>query len=72
MLTVLVTQPKEQKLTVIKKEKIEISFLQEIHLSRVEHEKLKKFGFRNGSHTNNRKREVAILMSSSIKFEWQN
>lgn len=59
-------------MTKLKKEKSHINFLQETHLSKAEHEKLKKFGFKNtfySSHTNTRKRGVAILLSNVIKFE---
>lgn len=58
----------------LKKERTHINFLQETHLSKVEHEKLKRFGFKNtfySSHVNARKRGVAILMSNVIKFECQ-
>ena len=56
----------------LKKEKAQICFLQETHLSKTEHEKLKRFGFRKSyfsSHTNTRQRGVAILISNSIDFE---
>lgn len=56
----------------LKKEKLQICFLQETHLSQSEHEKLKKFGFRKSyynSFTNTRQRGVAILISNSIPFE---
>lgn len=61
-------------ITKIKKEKTQIAFLQETHLSKTEHEKLKKFGFKNtyySSNLNTRKRGVAILISNQIKFECQ-
>lgn len=57
--------------TKLKKEKMQINFLQETHLTKAEHEKLKKFGFKNtfySSHSN-AQRGVAILMSNVIKFE---
>lgn len=53
----------------------QINFLQETHLSQKENEKLKRFGFKNtfySSHSNTRKRGVAILISSKTKFECQN
>lgn len=59
-------------MTKLKKEKTQINFLQETHLTKAEHEKLKKFGYKNtfySSYTNARKRGVAILMSNVIKFE---
>lgn len=42
-------------MTKLKKEKNHINFLQETHLTNAEHEKLKKFGFKNtfySSHSN--------------------
>lgn len=57
----------------IRKEKSQINFLQETHLSRSEHEKLKKFGYKHtyySSHTNAHKRGVAILISNQVKFEY--
>lgn len=59
-------------MTKLKKEKTQITFLQETHLSKIEHEKLRKFGFKNSfysSHTNSRKRGVAILITNSLKFQ---
>lgn len=58
----------------LRKEKSQINFLQETHLSRSEHEKLKKFGYKHtyySSHTNTRKRGVAILISNQVRFEYQ-
>ena len=58
----------------IKKERTQINFLQETHLSQTVHEKLKRFGFKNtfySSHSYNRKRGVAILIPNSSKFECQ-
>ena len=58
----------------LKKERAQIHFLQETHLSKSEHEKLKKFGYKHtyySSHTNTRKRGVAILISNQVKFECQ-
>lgn len=56
----------------LKREKIGVAFWQETHLSDLEHEKLKKMGFRNSffsSHRSGNKRGVAILISNSICFE---
>lgn len=61
-------------MTKLKKEKTQINFLQETHLSKAEHEKLKKFGLKNtyySSHPSGRKRGVAILMSKATNFECQ-
>ena len=58
-----------------KEEKTQINFLQETHLSRPEHEKLKKFGYKHtyysSNTTNTRKRGVAILISNQVNFECQ-
>ena len=56
----------------IKKERTPINFHQETHLSQTEHEKFKRFGFKNtfySSHSN--KRSVAILIPNATKFECQ-
>ena len=56
----------------LKREKINIVFLQETHLSAIEHEKFKKIGFRNtffSSHRTGKKRGVAILIPNSVCFE---
>lgn len=56
----------------LKKEKHQICFLQETHMSKIEHEKLKKFGFRKtyyNSYSNSRQRGLAILISNSTPFE---
>ena len=62
-------------MTKLKKEKAQINYLQETHLSRTEHEKLKKFGYKHtyysSNTTNTRKRGVAILISNQVNFECQ-
>ena len=55
-------------ITKLKREKISVAFLQETHLSNVEHDKLKNIGFRNSffsSYREGKKRGVAILISNS-------
>lgn len=55
----------------IRREKINVAFWQETHLSGVEHEKLKKMGFRNtffSSYKKGKRRGVAILISNAVKF----
>lgn len=57
----------------MKKEKINIAFWQETHMSVLEHEKLKKLGFRNTffpSCKNGERRGVCILISNSTPFEY--
>lgn len=56
----------------LKKEKAQVLFLQETHLPQLEHEKLKRFGFRNtfyGSYRSSQKRGVAILIAKALQFE---
>lgn len=56
----------------LRKEKKHIYFLQETHLSNEEHEKLKKFGFKNifySSCPNHHKRGVIILIPKGVNFE---
>lgn len=66
---------KRSKLIVkLKKEKVDIAYWQETHLSNVEHDKLKKMGFKNtyySSHRSGKKRGVAILISNRTKFEFK-
>ena len=48
----------------MKREKVQVMFWQETHLSSLEHEKFKKLGFQNtyySSHKSGRRRGVAIL-----------
>ena len=57
----------------LKKEKAEINYLQETHLSDQEHEKLKKEGFKNtyySSFRGSNKRGVVILISNKTPFEF--
>lgn len=56
----------------MKKEEIQLINLQETHLSHNEHEKLKKFGYKNAffsSFDRGPKRGVIILISNSLNFE---
>ncbi len=55
-----------------KREKAQIIFWQETHLTNEEHEKLKKMGFKHtyySSFRTGRKRGVAILLPNSVHFE---
>lgn len=56
-----------------KREKNQVIFLQETHLSTKEHEKLKRYGYYNTFystyHKHNNRRGVAILITNSTKFE---
>lgn len=64
---------KRQKvMTKIKKEKAQIIFLQETHLTQPEHDKLKKCGYRNSYHSTFKggcKRGVAILITNATQFD---
>lgn len=56
----------------MRKLKAQVVFMQETHLSQEEHEKLKKFGFRNTYYSTckqSNKRGVAILIQNSNNFE---
>lgn len=56
----------------VKREKAQIIFCQETHLTNQEHEKIKKMGFRDtyySSFKTGRKRGLAILMPNSVHFE---
>ena len=58
--------------TKLKKEKSQISYLQETHLSDQEHEKFKKLGFKHAfysSYKGGSKRGVIILIPNTTKFE---
>uniref|UniRef100_A0A3B3WIQ9 Reverse transcriptase domain-containing protein n=1 Tax=Poecilia mexicana TaxID=48701 RepID=A0A3B3WIQ9_9TELE len=63
---------REKILRKIKKEKAEVVFLQETHLSEKEHSKLKRMGFTqvfSASHKSGRRRGVATLISQRVTFE---
>lgn len=58
----------------MKKEKSDIVYWKETHLSNTEHEKLKKMGFKHtyySSHRSGKKGGVAILISNKITFEFK-
>ena len=55
-----------------KKERSQVSFLHETHMSDQEHDKYKKLGYKNtyySSYKNGKKRGVMILIPNAIKFE---
>lgn len=59
-------------LTKLKREKSDIVYLQETHLSQLEHNKLNRMGFKfvfSSAHTSGRRRGVAILISKKISYE---
>lgn len=59
-------------LSKLKKEKAQIAFLQETHMSQSEHAKLQKLGFRkvfSSSFKSGHKRGVAILVSGALAYE---
>lgn len=56
----------------IRKDKSQVIFLQETHMSNFEHNKLRKFGYSNtyySSCKNSRKRGVVIMISNALNFE---
>lgn len=56
----------------MKREKLHVIFWQETHLNRIEHEKLKKYGFRNtfySCYKKGRKRRVAVLIPNRVNFQ---
>lgn len=56
----------------LKREKSQIIFLQETHLSPSEHDKLKKYGYRQTFYSSFRKfnkRGVSILIHNSLNFD---
>ena len=56
-------------LTKLKRDKVEVAFLQETHLSDTEHATLNRIGFKyrfSSSYANGYRRGVAILISSKI------
>lgn len=63
---------RDKIITKMKREKKQIIFFQETHLSQAEHEKLKRFGYRNTFHStfkDGHKRGVSILIHNSLNFE---
>ena len=56
----------------IRKDETQVVFLQETHMSKQEHEKLKKFGYSNSYFStckNNRRRRVVTMISNSLHFD---
>ena len=59
-------------MTELKKEKAQIIFLQETHLTQIEHDKLKRYGYRNlyySSYKGGCRRGVVTLISNMIQFD---
>lgn len=59
-------------LSKFKRDKAQIVFMQETHLSDSEHEKLNKLGFKHvfySSHSSGRRRGVAILVHGALNYE---
>ena len=59
-------------MTKLKKEKAQIIFLQETHLTQIEHDKLKRYGYRNlyySSYKGGCRRGVVTLISNMIQFD---
>lgn len=59
-------------LTKLKRDRAQVIFIQETHMSKEEHEKFKKLGYTNSffsSCRNSRRRGVLTLISNAINFE---
>lgn len=59
-------------MTKLKREKVDLIFLQEMHLNDLEHQKLTKYGYTkiyNSSYKGKHKSGVAILISNKVVFE---
>lgn len=60
-------------LTQLKRDKVQIAYIQESHLSDIEHLKLKKMGYTKlyfSSHSSGKRRGVVILLYSAVNFEF--
>lgn len=67
-----IPKKKERVMTKLKKEKAQIIFLQETHLTPTEHDKLKRYGYRNLNYSLYKggcKRGVVTLISNMIQFD---
>lgn len=65
---------RSKALSKIKREKAQIIFWQETHLTDQEHEKIKNMGFKHTYYSSfkaGRKRGVAILIPNKVHFEFQ-
>lgn len=63
---------RERILSKLKKDQIQVAFLQETHLNDSEHAKLNKQGFKHvcfSSHGSGRRRGVATLISKAVNYE---
>ena len=63
---------RNKTLSKFRRERLQVIFLQETHLSQEEHVKFKKLGYRNSfssSFGHNHKRGVMILISNTVNFE---
>lgn len=61
-------------LSKLKKDKVQVAFLQETHLNQTEHSKLARNGFKyvfSSSHVSGRRRGVAILISNKLRYDHQ-
>lgn len=66
-----ILKKKEKVVAKLKKEGAQIIFLQETHLRHIEHDKLKRYGYRKiyySSYKGGCKRGVVILMTNKIQF----
>lgn len=64
---------RSKMLSQLKRDKVQIAYIQESHLSNNEHAKLNKMGYTEvyfSSHDSGRRRGVAILLCSAVNFEF--
>uniref|UniRef100_A0A3Q3A4Q3 Reverse transcriptase domain-containing protein n=1 Tax=Kryptolebias marmoratus TaxID=37003 RepID=A0A3Q3A4Q3_KRYMA len=63
---------RERILSKLRKDKVQVAFLQETHLNDLEHAKLNKQGFKHvyfSSHGSGRRRGMATLISKAVNYE---
>src|SRR4029434_9087868 len=65
---------RDRVMTKVKKDGAQIIYLQETHLNKIEHDKLKKYGYRNvysSSFKGGPRRGVTIMISNQVQFEYE-
>ena len=65
---------RDRVMTKVKKDGAQMIYLQETHLNKVEHDKLKRYGYRNvysSSFKGGPRRGVTIMISNQVQFEYE-
>ena len=65
---------RDRVITKLKRDKAQIIYLQETHLKKVEHDKLKRYGYRHvysGLFRGGPRRGVTIMISNQLQFEYE-